>query len=118
MRIDEKFFCEVCNSIFLIPDELSKSQVTIACPTCGRQAKVGVLPGGGAFIRHSDHIFVCPRPLNNNPLVMILVYVGVIVVLAAVFSAVAKWVHPLLCPVVFLTILLTIVLIGAIQLSI
>ena len=114
------FYCQACELLFRIPSEElgTPGQVfSVACPMCGRKARVERLPDGALQIVHKEHVLICPRPLNNNPLAVAIVYLCGALVLAAAFTAVAHFTGPLLCPVVLTASILFVGVIGAIQLQ-
>ena len=113
-------FCEACDLIFRIPPEVLDKpgvQTSVACPTCGRRARVQRLADGGVAIVHNDHIMLVPRPMNSNPLVVLLFYAGAVVAISLAFAAVATRVHWALCPVVFAATLAAVGILGGIQLA-
>ena len=117
------FYCDPCQLVFRVPREQlgNPSDVSsVVCFYCSRKARVERLPDGGIRVIHDNdrYVFICPRPLDNNPLIVVLAYVGGFAVLAITFAAVARTVHPALCPVVLLTAVLSIGVIGGIQLAI
>jgi predicted Zn finger-like uncharacterized protein len=113
------FLCDVCNAVFRIPlDQLSgsESSYSVACPTCGRTAEVRRLLNGEFQVEHGEHVFRCPGPLNRNPPVTIVGYLGILAFVVAVFVAVARMVSPVLCPVVLFATLFAVGLIVILQL--
>ena len=90
---------------------------SVACPTCGRTAEVSRALDGGLNIKHGDHVFVCPSPLDQNPLVTLASYVGIVAFLALIFAAVAKLVDPMMCPIVLGCTLIGLGMIVSLQLA-
>jgi uncharacterized YccA/Bax inhibitor family protein len=118
--VDGALFCEACDLIFRIPPgvlDRAGVQASVACPTCGRAARVQRLPDGGVAIVHGDHVMIVPRPMNSNPLVAVMIYAGAVVAIALAFAAVATRVHWALCPVVFAATLAAVGIVGGIQLA-
>jgi len=117
---DLRLYCEACRLVFRIAGkdlDIAVRIVSVACPICGRQARIEAISGGGIQILDGDHVIVCPGPLNRNPLTATLVYVSAAVMVAAILGVIAKQLGPFLCPVVFITSLLLIGVVGAIQLT-
>jgi hypothetical protein len=113
-------FCQSCDAIFRIPPGVLDRpgvQVSVACPTCGRAARVERLANGGVAIVHNDHVMLVPRPMNSNPLVAVLIYAGVVVAISLAFASIATRVHWALCPVVFAATLAAVGIVGGIQLA-
>ena len=117
---DLLFYCDVCARQFRIlrddPRAAGKT-FTVACPTCGRRARVERQPDGSIQIVHKEHVLICPPLLNQNPLIVALVYLFVLIFVASVFGAIAHLVKPWLCPVVFGFAVFSVMVIGTIQLA-
>ena len=117
---DLAFYCDVCERAFRIRNDhpgASGKNFTVACPTCGRKARVERISDREIRIAHKEHVLICPRPLNNNPLAVVLVYSFSVAVIALAFAAVTRLVHWAICPLVFFASLLVIGQLGAVQLS-
>jgi len=117
---DAALYCDACQLVLRMPSDAfarGESVVSMSCPSCGRVARVERLSDGSYRIAHKGQIFICPRPLRTNSLVVMLAYVGAFAVLALTFSAVTRFVHWALCPVVFVATLLAMGIIGATQLA-
>jgi hypothetical protein len=114
------FYCDVCERVFRIlrdDPQASGKNFTVACPTCGRRGRVERLPDGGLQIIHKEHVFICPPVLTTNPVIVLVVCFVALVGLIAVLAAVALWIHPLMCPIVFTFALLFLSVFGAIYLA-
>jgi len=89
----------------------------VACPTCGRTAEAWRSLDGGLNVKHGEHVFVCPRPLDRNPLAALLSYLGAVAFLALIFGAVARMVDPWMCPIVLFCTLFGVGMIVILQLA-
>jgi hypothetical protein len=115
------FYCEPCELQFSVDAQQVSEPgkvFSVGCPWCKRKARVGRMPDGRFRIEHNRHVFTCPKPLNHNPLLVVIVYLGGLAVLSLAFAAAARMVEPYLCPIVLITAFLSIGIIGAIQLAI
>jgi hypothetical protein len=115
-----EFFCAVCEHVFRVRRRETMQpgkRYTVACPTCGRKARVVVNTNGDAEIEHGDRIYVCPRPLRHNPLVTVLCLLVAAILLTAVFTFAGMKLGLMLCPVVLFFVIVAMVLIGAVFLQ-
>jgi hypothetical protein len=98
--IDPLLFCDACERVFRIPRSklYPEGTFTVACPRCGRKAKV-VRLNGAISIEHGTHIHTCFRPLKNNLPMAAVVFVLLFVVFLSVYGAFSMIVSPWMCPI-------------------